>query len=91
MMPTKPEKKQEASIARRSIKEDRTMSKDTVDAWIFRVMEIRKNPSCATIEEIHKLASEFICGTFYSRPRNHIADLGQILSNTTDTYNHGET
>lgn len=67
------------------------MSKEAIDQWMFRVMEIRKEPSSATIEEIHRLASEYIYSSFCTGAKHHIAEIGQILTSQTDTYNHGES
>ena len=51
--------------------------------WVFRVMEIRKNPSCATTEEILKLADDFFYNLYLAKNTNkeqYIANLVQRLS-----------
>lgn len=64
------------------------MSEDLSREWMYRVMEIRKDPSIATPEDIAKLATDYIYSVFSAMPRNPIADLAQILTNQGNIYGH---
>lgn len=62
------------------------MAEELDQDWIFRVMEIRKDPSVATVADIEKLASDFIYSLYCNIPRHPIAELAQILTAQKHTY-----
>lgn len=48
--------------------------------WQFRVMEIRKNPSCATPEEIVKLTDDYFMRLYFGNPLRCTADISRNLT-----------
>lgn len=61
---------------------------DNDPTWMYRIMEIRKDPACATPEEIQRLATDLIYSMYCTMPKNPFADLAQILTHHSNTYRH---
>jgi len=40
--------------------------------WMWRIMEIRKNPKCATEEEIIKLTDDILYGTLMTKAESGV-------------------
>ena len=48
--------------------------------WMWRIMEIRKNPSLATPDDIVKMTDDIIYKLYFGASNNEIAELGRLMT-----------
>lgn len=56
------------------------MSNATLIDWQLRVMEIRKSPETATLDEIVKLTDDYFMRLYFGDPIQHHANYGHHLT-----------
>jgi len=48
--------------------------------WMWRVMEIRKNPSLATPDDIVKMTDDILYKIYFGKSEADISELGRVLT-----------
>jgi hypothetical protein len=48
--------------------------------WMWRIMEIRKNPSLATPDDIVKMTDDILYKIYFGKSQTGIAEVGKVLT-----------